>query len=155
MAAGGKRSTYGSQVKYADDAAGTTNPITLTQVAKLKPPKMTRRPVDGTHLESTDGYTEAAIPGLGWKESDPYSFDAWFTDAQVAALVALFEAGTEKYWWALLPLASGQTTKPMLTGPGIVSSYEIQEIDKGADEPIRCTFEVTRTSGKWTFTAGT
>ena len=152
MAAAGKRHGYNSQLKYDSDGAGA-GAVTLSELCKFKAPKVTRAKVDGTNLESTDTHKEY-LPAAGWFDTDEATFDVWFTDTQLGTLITLADAGTEKYFYHMLPLASGQATRPQLKYKGYIASYEVQEVDKDSDEPIRCTFTIQRTSGKITYTAG-
>ena len=146
------RHAYGSKVKYDNDGAGT-GLVAVGGVKMFTPWADVRNPVNGTHLESTDGYTEV-VPEQGMQTTEVATVTCRFTAARYVAIQTLKFAGSEKYWYFQSPLMSGETTPTQQKGRGLVSKITPPEADVDNDEALMFSFEVTRTVAKPLVSAG-
>jgi hypothetical protein len=153
-----KRFAYTSTLGYSafSTAGGTTTTAAataLSDVAKIQFPGMERGKVDGTVLDSPSGAKEV-VPLAGWLDSPDTDVEVMLTETQFAALVGLTNTGQDYVWVYTLPKISTQTTGAKLTVTAMVAKYTPPEAVAGADEPMKSTITLRRTTGLAVFTAG-
>lgn len=107
------------------------------------------QPANATHDASPDNMTENAA-GIG--ETDTYMMTINFTETQYNTFNGLFR--TTRYWRVNFPLASGQTTPARIKLQGFLSKFGKVKFDPKDTNILVTQIELTRTSGRPTYSNG-
>lgn len=102
-----------------------------------------------THDASPDNTSENAA---GIAETDAYSMTLNFTESQYNTFNGLMR--TTRYWRVNFPLTSSQTTPARIKITGFISKFGRVKLDPSDTSIIQTQIEITRTSGKPTYSNG-
>jgi len=126
----------------------------LTDIRKIKPPKISEGKCDTTWLQSTQAFEES-IPG--WKKAGQFVFQAFFTKAQLNTLFGTIFSNIY-YWKVFYPLLSAapdnESNNSVWKAQAWISDMDMEEGETNNEKALMYTVTMEIT-GVPTFTPGT